>query len=118
MRSPQPFLVILVVTALLTTGLPSATWADNDDKDKAKIRGVIVALNPDGSFQVQEYGERAPRWHVILQRGGEIEDDDDDDDKRARRLRWVTSSKSKDGCSAVALCWRRRSSSWLTRPIQ
>ncbi len=87
MRPPRALLVILAATALLTTGLPSATWADRDDKDKTRIRGVIVALNSDGSFQVQEYGERAPRWHIVLQRGAEIEDDDDDDDKRARRLR-------------------------------
>ncbi|MGH2374555.1 MAG: hypothetical protein ACRDIC_13945, partial [bacterium] len=38
-------------------------------------------------FQLQEYGDRAPRWHIILQRGAEIEDDDDDNDKRARHLR-------------------------------
>lgn len=85
MRSWRAISIVLAATLLLTTGVPSATWADSDDK--TKVRGVIVALNPDGSFQLQEYGDRAPRWQIIMQRGVEIDNDDDDDDKRPPRLR-------------------------------
>lgn len=82
MRSLRAVSIVLTVL-VLTAGIPSSTWADSDEK--TKVRGLVVALNPDGSFQLQEYGDRGPRWHIILQRGAEIEDEDDD--KRVRRLR-------------------------------
>ncbi|MGH2405745.1 MAG: hypothetical protein ACRDGN_14980 [bacterium] len=84
MRSLRAISIVLAAMVLLTTGAPSATWADSDDK--TRVRGVVVALNPDGSFQVQEYGQNSPRWQIILQRGAMI-DDDDDDDRRFRHLR-------------------------------
>lgn len=80
MRLPRAFSIVLAAI-LLTAGSPAATWADS----KTRVRGVVVALNADGSFHLQEYGEGAPRWQIILQRGADF--DDDDDDKRARPLR-------------------------------
>ena len=74
----------ITIVLFLAAALPVAAWAD--ERDKVKITGIIVSLNhADGSFQLQEFGDRGPRWMVLLHR--EVEVEDEKDDKRARGLR-------------------------------
>ena len=73
----------LAVTILLFLTVAMRVPAWSDEKNKAKITGLIVALDPGGSFQIREF-RTDRRWIVVLHR--EFKLDDDDDDKRGRHL--------------------------------
>ncbi len=77
------FLSLAVAILLfLTVAVRAPAWSD--EKSKAKITGLIVSLDPGGSFQIREF--RTDRhWVVLLHR--EIEVEEDDDDRKGRRLR-------------------------------
>lgn len=83
MKAARAVSLALSVFLALTIAVPSATWAD--EEDKVKLRGVVVSVDPGGSFQIQEFGGGGRRWVILLQRDAEVEVDDDDD-KKIRRL--------------------------------
>ncbi len=84
MRPTQAVSLGIAIVLFLAAALPVAAWAD--ERDKVKVTGIIVSLNAvDGSFQLQEFGEKGPRWMVFLHR--EVEVEDEKDEKRARGLR-------------------------------
>lgn len=83
MKAARAASLALSVFLALTIAVPSATWAD--EEDKVKLRGVVVSVDPGGSFQIQELGGGGRRWVILFRRDTEVEVDDDDD-KKIRRL--------------------------------
>jgi len=81
MRFIRFFSLAVAILLFLTVAVRAPAWSD--EKNKAKITGLIVALDPGGSFQIREF-RTDRRWIVVLHR--EFKLDDDDDDKRGRRL--------------------------------
>jgi hypothetical protein len=81
MRFIRIFSLAVAILLFLTVALRAPAWSD--EKSKAKITGLIVSLDPGGSFQIREFRTER-RWVVLLHRGIEVEEDDDD--KRGRRL--------------------------------
>ena len=81
MRFMRILSLAVAILLFLTVVMRAPAWSD--EKNKAKITGLIVALDPGGSLQIREF-RTDRRWIVVLHR--EFKLDDDDDDKRERRL--------------------------------
>ena len=81
MRFIRIFSLAVAILLFLTVVMRAPAWSD--EKNKAKITGLIVSLDPGGSFQIREF-RTDRRWIVVLHR--EFKLDDDDDDKTGRRL--------------------------------
>jgi len=87
LKRSLPLVLAALTTAVLFSLAATRTpaWSDERGKsDRSKITGLIVSMDPGGSFQIREF-RTDRRWLVLLHR--ELKVEDDDDDKSGRYLR-------------------------------